>query len=72
MKGIINIKNKDPKCFMWCHIMFINPTDSHPERINKEDQKIPSTLNYSGIDFPMKTHDCELVEERFVMNVIVF
>ena len=72
MKGLINIKNKDLKCFMWCHIRLVNPTDSHPERINKQDKKIASSLDYSGIDFPMKIHDYELVEERFEMNVNVF
>ena len=29
-------------------------------------------MDYSGIDFPLKTHDYELVEERFEMNVNVF
>ena len=57
---------------MWCHIRLINPTDNQPERINKQDKKIASTLDYSGIDFPMKTLDYELVEERFEMNVYVF
>ena len=42
MKGLINIKNKDLKCFMWCHIRLVNPTDSHPERINQQDKKIAS------------------------------
>ena len=35
MKGLINIKNKDLKCFMWCHVRLINPTNSHLEIINK-------------------------------------
>ena len=35
MKGLINIKNKDLKCFMWCHVRLINPTNRHPEIINK-------------------------------------
>ena len=72
MKGLINIKNKDLKCFLWCHIRLINPTKTLPERINKKDEEIVSALYYSGIDFPMKTHDYELVEERFEMNVNVF
>ena len=29
-------------------------------------------MNYSGIDFPMKTTDYELVENRFEMNVNAF
>ena len=72
MKGLINPKNKDHKCFMWCHIRFINPTNSHPERINKQDKKITSALDYRGINFPMKARDYETVEERFNINVNVF
>ena len=40
MKGLINLKNKGHKCFMWCHVRLINPTNSHPEKINKEDKKL--------------------------------
>ena len=32
-KGLINIKNKDQKCFLWCHVSHINPSKEHPERI---------------------------------------
>ena len=39
-KGLINIKNKDNECFKWCHIRLLNPTNSHPERINKRDKKL--------------------------------
>ena len=53
-KSLINIKDKDTECFKCCHIRFINPTNSHPERINKEDKKIASTLDSGGINFPMK------------------
>ena len=38
MKGLINIKNKDLKYFIWCHVTFLNPTNSHRERINKQDK----------------------------------
>ena len=55
MKGSINLKNKDHKCFMWCHVRLINPTNSHPERINKYDKKIAANLNYSEIVFPALT-----------------
>ena len=71
-KGLINIKNKDIECFKWCHIRFLNPTNSHPERINKQDKKIASTLDYRGINFPMKARDYEIIEERFNINVNVF
>ena len=32
-KGLINIKNKDEKCFLWCHVRHINPSKEQPERI---------------------------------------
>ena len=30
-KGLINLKNKDHKCFMWCHIRLINPQNKNAE-----------------------------------------
>ena len=71
-KDLINIENKDDECFKWCHIRFINPTNSHPERINKQDKKVASTLDYRGTKFPLKECDYEIVEERFNINVNVF
>ena len=34
-KGLINIKNKDQKCFLWCHVRHINPSKEQPEGIRK-------------------------------------
>ena len=39
-KGLINIKNKDQKCFLWCHVRHINPSKEHLERIRKIDKKL--------------------------------
>ena len=44
----------------------------HPERIKKQDKKVASTLDYRGINFPMKARDYEITEERFEINVNVF
>ena len=57
---------------MRCYIRFIDPTNSHPERINKQDKKTAAELNYSGIHFPLNINDNELIEDRFNMNVNVF
>ena len=35
-KGLINIKDNDQKCFLWCHVRHINPLKEHPERIKKK------------------------------------
>ena len=72
MKGLINLKNKDHKCFMWCHVRLINPTNSHPERINKQDKTIAANLNYLDIEFPLNISDFQLIENRFEMNINVF
>ena len=32
-KGLINIKNNDQKCFLWCHVRHINLVEQHPGRI---------------------------------------
>ena len=40
LKSPINIKNKDQKCFLWCHVRHINPSKEHPERIRKIDEKL--------------------------------
>ena len=72
MKGLINLKNKDHKCFMWCHVRLINPTNSHLERINKQDKKIAANLNYSDIAFPLDINDYKKTEDTFQMQVNVF
>ena len=39
-KGLINIKSKDQKYFLWCHVKHINSAKEHPERIRKVDKKL--------------------------------
>ena len=47
MKGLINIKNNDNKCFLWCHIRHLNPLKIHPERIIKADKNMVNEGNES-------------------------
>ena len=72
MKGLINLKNKDHECFMWCHVRLIIPANSHSERINKKDKETAANLNYSHIAFPLDINDYENIEDRFQMQVDVF
>ena len=72
MKGLINLKNNDIECFKWCHVRFINLQSKNSDKINKKDKRIAETLDYRGINFPMKTRDYEIVEERFNINVNAF
>ena len=56
-KGLINIKNNDQKCFLWCHVRNINPVNDHPGRIKKTDRDFANNLNYDGIEFPVQEKD---------------
>ena len=38
-KRTITIKNKDQKCFLWCHDKLINPVKIYPERLTRKDRK---------------------------------
>ena len=70
MKGLINLNNKDHKCFMWCHVRLINPQNRNAEEINKQDKKSPANLNYSDIAFLLDINDYEKAEDRFQMQVM--
>ena len=52
-KAIINMKNQDNKCFMWSVLRALNPTNNHPERIDKELMEKEDTLNMKGIEYPV-------------------
>ena len=71
-KGLINIKNKDAKCFRWCHIRHLNPQTERPERIKKEDKKMINELNYDGINFPLSQKHYNKVEKQNSIRINVF
>ena len=50
VKGLINIKNNNNKCFLRCHIRHLNPLKRHPERITIADIKMVYDLDYDGIE----------------------
>ena len=56
-KGLINIKNNDQKCFLWCHVRHINSSIDHPGEIKKIDKRLASSRNYDGTEFPVKEND---------------
>ena len=61
-KAIVNLKNKDDKCFLWCILRYIHPKESHEERI-KDLEKYEFSLNTKGITFPMKLKDITKFEK---------
>ena len=61
-KGLINIKSNDKKCFLWCHVIHINPLKKHPERIKKSDKKIAEERDYN--EFPLHEKDFNKIEVK--------
>ena len=56
-KAIINMKNEDNKCFLWCVLRALNPADNHSERVDKELKLKENTLNMKGIEYPVSLKD---------------
>ena len=63
-KAIINMKNKDNKCFLWCVIRALNPKDDHTEREDKELMEKENTLNMEGIEYPVSLKDINKFEKQ--------
>ena len=63
-KGLINIKNKDKKYFLLCHVRHINPSNEHPEKILKTDKKFAEKLDYDGTEFPVQEKDFKKIEVK--------
>ena len=74
MKGLINIKNNDNKCFLWCHIRHLNLVKTHHERITKEDKNMINDLNYEGIKFTVSKKDyCRIERQNNIcINVLCY
>ena len=62
-KGLINIKNNDQKCFLWCHVRHINPVKIHPESITQTDKELANDFDY-GINFPVDQEDFSKIEKK--------
>ena len=58
-KAIMNMQNKDNKCFLWCVLRVLNPKSNHPERMDKELMSKENTLNMEGINYPVSLNKFE-------------
>ena len=63
-KALINMKNKDNKCFLWSVLRGLNPTNSHPERIDEDLKSKENTLNMEGITYPVDLKDIKRFEKQ--------
>ena len=62
--AIINPKNEDNKCLLWCVLRALNPKKDHPERIDKKLKEKENTLNMEGIEYPVSLKDIDKFERQ--------
>ena len=71
-KGVINLLNKDDKCFLWCHVRHLNPVSDHASRIKRVDKKFVDALDYDNIKFPVKVKDVGVTEDKNEICINIF
>ena len=71
-KTLVNPKNEDNRCFLWCHNRYLNPLKVHPERITKADRESVKKLDYTGVTFPVTIKDMKKIEKQNQININVF
>ena len=62
--SIINPKNEDNKCFLWCVLRALNPCEKNPQRIDKKLKEKENTLNIDGIEYPVSLKDIDKFENQ--------
>ena len=72
MKGLINLKNEDNKCAIWCLVRHLNPRKILPERIAGLDREFIKRLDLSGIDFPVTINQIPQIQRQNKININVF
>ena len=62
-ESIVNLENKDDKCFQWCILRYLHPLQKHATRIN-DLKKYEDELNFKEMDFPIKLKDITKFENQ--------
>ena len=70
-KSIINIKNDDHFCFLWCILAHLCPVEDNKSRTSNYSMHV-NKLNLEGLEFPMKVKDIPKFGKLNNLNVNVF
>ena len=60
-KALLNIKNKDEKCFLWCVLRYLHPKGKNAELLT-DLRQYENNLNTKGIKFPVRVKDISKFE----------
>ena len=61
-KALLNIKNKDEKCFLWCVLRYLHPKGKNAELLT-DLRQYENSLNTKGIKFPVRVKDISKFEK---------
>ena len=71
-KACINIQNNDQKCFLWCVLAALHPTEDNSNRASKY-MEFDNEININGIKYPVKVKDITKFEkENLIISINVF
>ena len=71
-RAVVNVHNKDERCFEWALLSALYPVEKHSERVSNYE-KYRNTLNFEGITFPVDLKDIaqfEALNTHVSVNVI--
>ena len=69
--AIVNVQNRDKKCFLWSVLAAVYPEKTHPERVAKY-LEYENTLDMTGLTYPVKVSDIPKFERQNKISVNVF
>lgn len=71
LRGIVNIQNNDEKCFLWCVLAALHPTNHNPQRVSHY-HPFENELNVNGISFPTPISQIKKFEDQNGISINVF
>jgi hypothetical protein len=69
--GLLNMRNDDNMCFVWSHVRHLRPKARRATTITQKDRDFELSLDYEGIDFPVKISDINKIERKNKINISV-
>ncbi|GFQ93384.1 uncharacterized protein TNCT_369411 [Trichonephila clavata] len=70
-KAILNIKNEDQRCFLWCVLAHLHPVEANANRVSTY-LKFQNELCTKNLTFPTPLNQIECFEEKNKISINVF
>ena len=70
-KGIVNVQNKDNKCFKWAILSALHPQTTHMERVSIY-KKFKHELKFNSIQFPVAISQIPKFERMNDLSICVY